>query len=149
MAGNPIQMNTGTYYSHELNMIVDYLDENGTIEDVFRIKTDSARAGYVNPNTRVLAFVAADMPLHIEEMRNFGARLMHELPEYAGTRTAVVTRGSGTTAGTMKVSKDVAENQSVQVFSTLHRALGFLDASLQEIETAFPNLKRLFEKFSD
>lgn len=142
-------MNTETHYSPDLNLILELLGVEGTVEDVLRIKAVSVKLGYVNSSTRVLALIESDMPLRVEEMRAFSLKLLDEMPEYAGTRTAVVARTVGVTAGTMLVSKELSDKLSIQVFSTLEYALNFLGATMEEIESAFPAQRHLLKRFKD
>ncbi|MDQ8201786.1 hypothetical protein [Pelagicoccus sp. SDUM812003] len=131
-------MSATASYSEKLNLIFEEITGDASGEDIFENKAASVRRGWVNARTRVLAIVEANLLLDTQGMKRFSERLMKELPEYNGTRVAIVTRGVGATAGSQKVASDVSATQSVAVFSTLNNAVFFLRLDLKELLEELP-----------
>ncbi|MDQ8202194.1 hypothetical protein [Pelagicoccus sp. SDUM812003] len=136
-------MTAASYFSLDLNLVLEFVEGPSSVDDILTLKSIPARTGYVNSQTRVLAFVESDHPIDSTQLSCFGARLMSELPEYAGTRTAVVTRYVGPTTRVTKLAYDVANHQSIRAFTTLPMALNFLSLSRKELLEAFPDAQRL------
>ncbi len=139
-------MTAVSYYSLDLNLVLEFVEGESSVDDILNLKSAPVRLGYVNSQTRVLAFVESDHAIVLDQLNTFGTRLMKELPEYAGTRTAVVTRHIGPTTRVTKLAYDTAKNQSIKAFSTLPSALSFLHLPRKELFAAFPEAKSLFHR---
>ncbi len=135
-----------SYYSHDLNLVLEFIEGESSVDDILALKSIPVRSGYVNSQTRVLAFVESDHTIALDQLNTFGTRLMKELPEYTGTRTAVVTQHIGPTTQVTKLAYDTANNQSIKVCSTLPTALDFLSLTREELFDAFPDAKNLIRR---
>lgn len=134
-------MNAKSYYSHRLNLVLEILDGPVTLDGILALKAMPVRKGFVKEGTRILAFVEAEHPVTPTDLRDFGPRLLAELPEYAGTRTAVVTEKIGPTTGVTKLSREIAQNQTIGVFTTVQRAFSFLGLSSSEVLEEIPEAR--------
>ncbi len=140
-------MKAKSYYSHRLNLILEILEDSATLDGVLSLKAIPVQKGVVNEETRILSFVEKEHPITPKNLRDFGPRLLAELPEYAGTRTAVVTQKIGPTAGVTNLSKEVAHDQRIGVFFTVQNALNFLGLSSAEVLEEIPEAREIVLRY--
>lgn len=137
-------MKPTTFHSKNLNLIVDIVDGEATVDEVIDLKAHSVKAGLVNEDTRVLAIVIGDTKILLDESRRFAQRLMAELPEYNGTRTAIQSYFPNTTARNMILARDIAESQMIGVFSTIESAIDWLGLDREELLQEIPAVSDYF-----
>ena len=135
-----------SYYSPRLNVVLEFVEGPSTVDEILTLKSIPVRMGHVNTQTRVLAFVQNEDPVQSDQLNSFGSRLMSELPEYSGTRTAVVTRHIAPATRVTVLAYDTATNQSIRAFFTLRAALSFLSLDQRDLLEAFPEARSLILK---
>lgn len=134
-------MSAKTYYSEKLDLVLEILSGMTSVEEIMELKSVPVRSGFVSSSTRILVLAGADMRFSGADFQRFSKRLIEELPEYTGTRTAVVGTYVAPTTTAIVLSKELAGNQSIGAFSTLSRGVGFLHITLEELLEIFSELK--------
>ncbi len=142
-------MNSSSYYSKKLNLVLEIIRPGIDLDGLIELKSLQIKNGNVDEKTKVLAFSEIEVPLVVSELKLLGERLEKEVPQYARAPTAVISRQIGPTASTMKLARDVQQKQRMAAFSTINAALAFLVVHFEDLIEEFPNAVSTIMKYKD
>ncbi|MBC2606727.1 hypothetical protein [Pelagicoccus albus] len=142
-------MKCESFYSKKLNLVLEVMSGTVTVDDVIELKSIPVKEGVVNAMTRVLVLCDSEIKLTVNEAYTIAPRLMEELPEYSGTRTALVASRASSTAVGFVLANQLSRDQSLGTFSTLGAAMSFLHLTSEELSREFPQFTTFSEAYAE